>query len=134
MVGSTLVGAALTGIIGSADGPTSVLFSGGVPTGYIIAAVVVVIAAIVLIRRARQTDGDAPEAAAAPAPAPVEAVVSADEELVAVLTAAILALEGPEGGQRLVIRSIRCIGTEGSPWAAAGRRDLMSQRNGRNRS
>ena len=51
-----------------------------------------------------------------------------DEELIAVLAAAILMMEQSSGGQKLVIRDIKYMGTEGSPWAAAGRRDLMSQR------
>ena len=134
MIGSIL--AASVGIIGGTDGPTSILTSGGIPTGYIVAAVVVVILAILLIRRARQpeegtaaqpdafgyTDGPTSVFVSAGAPA-VE-----DEELIAVLSAAILMMEQSSGGQKLVIRSVRYVGTEGSPWAAAGRRDLMSQR------
>ena len=136
MAGISLVSAALTGIIGSADGPTSILSSGSLPTGYIIAAVVVVILAIFLIRRARQSDGEEPAQADAfgytDGPTSVliapNSTAAEDEELIAVLAAAILMMEQSSGGQKLVIRDIKYMGTEGSPWAAAGRRDLMSQR------
>jgi sodium pump decarboxylase gamma subunit len=61
-----------------------------------------------------------------PAPAPVEAapVQKDDNELAAVIAAAIAAC-----GHQVVVKSIsRVVGTSGAVWAATGRTDAMSLR------
>lgn len=64
---------------------------------------------------------------------PVEALlaepeenVDLDAETVAVITAAVLAMQ-PTGSGRLVVRQIRQLASEGPVWAAAGRWELMKR-------
>ena len=65
-----------------------------------------------------------PKAAAKPAAA--AAAQSDDEdEIVAVIAATVLAMESARTGTQLILRGITHTGTEGTPWSAAGRKNLM---------
>ena len=79
-------------------------------------------------------NAEAAKQAAKPAPAPVivpEPVAEAaaektgmdQDELIAVITAAILAAAKPEKGKKLVVRNVR----RTSAWAAAGRAEQISR-------
>ncbi len=58
--------------------------------------------------------------------APAAAAQSDDEdEIVAVIAATVLAMESARTGTQLVLRGITHVGTEGTPWSAAGRKNLM---------
>ena len=111
-------------VLGPVDGV--VLVQSPVTTLILIAVAVVVIGLLIglllglLIGRSRT-----PKAAATPAVAPVAAQSSDEEEIVAVIAATILAMESARTGTQLVLRGITHTGTEGTPWSAAGRKNLM---------
>ncbi len=116
--------ASLFAVYGPIDGV--VLIQSPVATLILIAAAIAVIAIVVglliglLIGRTRTPK------AAAPAVAPSAAPQSADEdEIVAVIAATVLAMESARTGTQLILRGITHVGTEGTPWSAAGRKNLM---------
>ena len=75
----------------------------------------------------------AKKAAPAPAPAPVAAPAPAaaaadeDEEIAAVI-AAVIAMYAAEGGNGLVVRSVRRVGMNTPAWSASGRQEYMGTR------
>ena len=79
----------------------------------------------------------APAKKAAPAPAPAPALVAApapaaaaadeDEEIAAVI-AAVIAMYAAEGGNGLVVRSVRRVGMNTPAWSASGRQEYMGTR------
>ena len=111
-------------VYGPIDGV--VLIQSPVLTLILIAAAIAVVAIVLglliglLIGRTRT-----PKAARA-ATAPAAAPQSADEdEIVAVIAATVLAMESARTGTQLVLRGITHVGSEGTPWSAAGRKNLM---------
>lgn len=112
-------------ILGPVDG--TVLIMSQVTALVLVAVIVVVVALLIglllglLIGRSRTPKAAAPVSTAAPA-----AAQSADEdEIVAVIAATILAMESARTGTQLILRGITHTGTEGTPWSAAGRKNLM---------
>ena len=112
-------------VYGPVDGV--VLIQSPVTTLILIAAAIAVVALLLglliglLIGRTRT-----PKAAAPVAPASAAAPQSADEdEIVAVIAATVLAMESARTGTQLILRGITHVGTEGTPWSAAGRKNLM---------
>ena len=111
-------------VLGPIDGV--VLIQSPVITLALIVAAVAVVAILLglliglLIGRTRT-----PKAVSTPI-SPAAAPQSADEdEIVAVIAATILAMESAHTGTQLILRGITHIGTEGTPWSAAGRKNLM---------
>ena len=112
-------------VLGPIDGV--VLIQSPVTT-LVLIAVALAVAALVLglligllIGRVRT-----PKAAATTAQPSSAAPQSADEdEIVAVIAATILAMESARTGTQLILRGITHVGTEGTPWSAAGRKNLM---------
>ena len=109
--------------LGPVDG--IVLIQSPVTTLVLFAAVVAVVALVIglliglLVNRTRKPK--TVTAAAAPT-----APQSADEdEIVAVIAATVLAMESARTGTQLILRGITHVGTEGTPWSAAGRKNLM---------
>ena len=112
-------------VYGPVDGV--VLIQSPVTTLILIAAAIAVVALLLglliglLIGRTRT-----PKAAAPVVPASAAAPQSADEdEIVAVIAATILAMDSARTGTQLILRGITHVGTEGTPWSAAGRKNLM---------
>ena len=112
-------------VYGPVDGV--VLIQSPVTTLILIAAAIAVVALLLglliglLIGRTRT-----PKAAAPVVPASAAAPQSADEdEIVAVIAATVLAMESARTGTQLILRGITHVGTEGSPWSAAGRKNLI---------
>ena len=93
-----------------------------IAAGVLVVGIVLGLLLGLLIGRSRT-----PKAAAAGVPAvAVAAPQSADEdEVVAVIAATVLAMESARTGTQLILRGITHAGTEGSPWSAAGRKNLM---------
>ena len=115
----------LFAVLGPIDGV--VLIQSPVITLVLIAAALAVAALVIglltglLIGRSRK-----PKAARSPAAAPQTAVQSGDEdEIVAVIAATVLAMESARTGTQLILRGITHVGSEGTPWSAAGRKNLM---------
>ena len=69
----------------------------------------------------------APAPAPVAAPAPVVAVADEDEEIAAVI-AAVIAMYAAEGGNGLVVRSVRRVGMNTPAWSASGRQEYMGTR------
>lgn len=102
-----------------------VLIQSPVITLILIAAAVAVVALLLglllglLIGRTRT-----PKAVSKPA-ATVAAQSDDEDEIVAVIAATVLAMESARTGTQLILRGITHTGTEGTPWSAAGRKNLM---------
>lgn len=111
-------------VLGPIDGV--VLIQSPVTTLILIAVAVVVVAILLglliglLIGRTRT-----PKAVSTPAVSPVAPQSADEDEVVAVIAATILAMESARTGTQLVLRGITHVGTEGTPWSAAGRKNLM---------
>ena len=112
-------------VLGPIDGV--VLIQSPVTTLILIVAAVAVVALVIglliglLIGRTRTPKATAPAAKVSAA-----APQAADEdEIVAVIAATILAMESARTGTQLVLRGITHVGSEGTPWSAAGRKNLM---------
>ena len=117
--------ASLFAVYGPIDGV--VLIQSPVTTLILIAAAIAVVAVVVglliglLVGRTRTPKAAAPAVAASSA-----APQCADEdEIVAVIAATVLAMESARTGTQLILRGITHVGTEGTPWSAAGRKNLM---------
>ena len=115
----------LFAVLGPIDGV--VLIQSPVTTLVLIAAALAVAALVIglliglLIGRTRK-----PKVANVSAVAPQTAAQSEDEdEIVAVIAATVLAMESARTGTQLILRGITHVGTEGTPWSAAGRKNLM---------
>lgn len=115
----------LFAVYGPIDGV--VLVQSPVTTLILIAVAILVVGLLLglllglLIGRSRT-----PKVAAAPSVAPAAAPQSTDEdEIVAVIAATVLAMESARTGTQLILRGITHTGTEGTPWSAAGRKNLM---------
>ena len=111
-------------VYGPIDG--MVLIQSPVTTLVLIVAAVAVVAILLgllvglLIGRTRT-----PKAVSTPI-SPAVAPQSADEdEIVAVIAATVLAMESARTGTQLILRGITHTGSEGTPWSAAGRKNLM---------
>ena len=61
------------------------------------------------------------------APAPVAAAADEDEEIAAVI-AAVIAMYAAEGGNGLIVRSVRRVGMNTPAWSASGRQEYMGTR------
>ena len=115
----------LFAVLGPIDGV--VLIQSPVITLVLIAAALAVAALVIglliglLIGRSRK-----PKTVSAPSAAPQAAAQGEDEdEIVAVIAATVLAMESARTGTQLILRGITHVGTEGTPWSAAGRKNLM---------
>lgn len=115
----------LFAVLGPIDGV--VLIQSPVTTLVLIAAGLAVVALVIglliglLIGRVRKS-----KAVSAVATAPAAAPQNEDEdEIVAVIAATILAMESARTGTQLILRGITHVGSEGTPWSAAGRKNLM---------
>ena len=69
----------------------------------------------------------APAPAPVAAPAPAAAAADEDEEIAAVI-AAVIAMYAAEGGNGLVVRSVRRVGMNTPAWSASGRQEYMGTR------
>ena len=112
-------------VLGPIDGV--VLIQSPVTTLVLIAVAVIVVSLLLglliglLVGRTRT-----PKAVSAPAAPAAAAPQSTDEdEIVAVIAATVLAMESARTGTQLILRGITHTGTEGTPWSAAGRKNLM---------
>ena len=111
-------------VLGPIDGV--VLIQSPVTTLLLIAAALAVAALVIglliglLIGRTRK-----PKAASVSATAPAASQSDDEDEIVAVIAATVLAMESARTGTQLVLRGITHVGSEGTPWSAAGRKNLM---------
>lgn len=111
-------------VLGPIDGV--VLIQSPVTTLLLIAAALAVAALVIglliglLIGRTRK-----PKAASVSAAAPAASQSDDEDEIVAVIAATVLAMESARTGTQLVLRGITHVGSEGTPWSAAGRKNLM---------
>ena len=69
----------------------------------------------------------APAPAPVPAPAPAPAAAQEDEDEIAAVIAAVVAMMS-ESGNGLVVRSVRCVGSNTPAWSASGRQEYVNTR------
>ena len=113
-------GAAIT-VTQNAVGPDPMLIIGGIALGV---ALIVLIIGANLISKAMKQQPAAPAAATAPVSFAPQAAQGTDPQLIAVITAALVAYMGQSGSGPLRVRSIKRADAP-SAWATAGRQDQI---------
>ena len=99
----------------------------------VILCLIIILMTKILGTASKKVKKEEPVAAAAPvqaapaAPEPEEDLMN-DEELVAVITAAIMATQGPGKQNNLYIRKIRRTSDDTPSWSRAGNKDSFSSR------